>query len=92
MSASGHGEDAGRSHASQDEDALRKDPADLVDVKSLGLIRECAVRETVTVRELILSESVEVVGRGSLVGLAAAVTQSDSTNGEIACGGQHIHI
>ena len=35
---SGHGEDTGRSRASQDEDALGKDPADLVDVKSLGSI------------------------------------------------------
>jgi len=44
------------------------------------------------VRELILSESIEVVGRSLLVGLAAAVAQSDSTSGEIVCGGQHIHI
>ena len=63
-----------------------------MDVKSLGSIRECAVRETVTVRELILSESVKVVGRGLLVGLAAAVAQSDLTSGEIVHGGQHIHI
>ena len=39
-SASGHGEDAGRSRASRNGDALGKDPADLVDVKSLGLIGE----------------------------------------------------
>jgi len=44
------------------------------------------------VRELILSESIKVVGHGSLVGLAVAITQSDSTSGEIVCGGQHIHI
>ena len=36
----------------------------------------------VTVRELILSESVEVVGHGSLVELAAAVARSDSTRAE----------
>ena len=63
-----------------------------MDVKSLGSIRECTVREMVMVRELILSESIEVVGRSLLVGLAAAVAQSDSTSGEIVCGGQHIHI
>ena len=40
----------------------------------MGLIGECAVGE-VTARELILSESDEVVGRGSLVGLAAAVPE-----------------
>ena len=39
-SASGHGEDAGRSRASRNGDALGKDPADLVDVKSLGSIGE----------------------------------------------------
>ena len=58
-----------------------------MDVKSLGSIRECTVRETVTVRELILSESVEVVGCSSLVGLAVAIAQSDSTSGEIVHGG-----
>ena len=40
----------------------------------MGPIGECAVGE-VTARELILSESDEVVGRGSFVGLAAAVPE-----------------
>ena len=55
---------------------------------TLWMWNGCAVRE-VTARELILSESVEMDGRGSLVGLATTVAQSDSTSGEMVGGGRH---